>query len=311
LWKYGHDLDPRAAITLPTFMPPVVGYSKMANFKVLSLPHVGTVLLGLAWALGPVTVWLERRDAARAKAAGMPPLALLVVLGLASGVAGSITATPAQAARVVAAPGGAALAAALAAAVPGDTVVVAPGIHRGAFRIDDAITLVGQPGAVLDGAGRGSVLTIAAGGATVSGLEVRGSGAHVLTVDAGIQVVRSGGVTIRRVRMRDVLYGVYAERAPGLRVLDCDLRGRVPPLKEDGEGNGVHLWYADAPVIAGNRIERFVDGVYLSFVNRAELRGNRLAGARGTAAWFALIRAGTGQVILVQLALPVHSSGCE
>src|SRR5262245_8337865 len=52
LWKYGHELDPRAAIKLPAFMPPVIGYSRMANFKVLSLPHVGTLLLGFAWALG-------------------------------------------------------------------------------------------------------------------------------------------------------------------------------------------------------------------------------------------------------------------
>ncbi len=272
LWKYGHDLDPRAAITLPAFMPPVVGYSRMANFKVLSMPHVGTVLLGIAWALGPLTLWLERRDAGRSQAAEPPgpTVAALAVVVLVA----SLAAAPAGAAHVVAGPGGPALVAALAAAAPGDTVVAGAGVHRGAFAIGQAIVLVGAPGAVLDGGGRGSVLTIAAGGTTVTDLEVRGSGAHVLTVDAGVRVLRAGGVTLRRLRVRDVLYGIYAERAPGLQVLDCDLRGRVPPLKEDGEGNGVHLWYTDEPVITGNRIERFVDGVYLSFVRRAELRSN-------------------------------------
>ena len=68
LYSYGHDLNPRAAIKLPTFTPPFIGYAKMANFKVLSFPGMGTVLLGLAWALGPVVVLLERR-AARRKAA--------------------------------------------------------------------------------------------------------------------------------------------------------------------------------------------------------------------------------------------------
>jgi len=60
LWlhRYGHDLDPRAAIKLETFTPPLIGYAKMANFKVLSLPGPGTVLLGLAWILGPlVLLW--------------------------------------------------------------------------------------------------------------------------------------------------------------------------------------------------------------------------------------------------------------
>jgi copper chaperone NosL len=61
LYRYGHDLDPRAAIKLPQFTPPLIGYNRMANFKVLSIPGPGTVLLGIAWLLGPVSFWLERR----------------------------------------------------------------------------------------------------------------------------------------------------------------------------------------------------------------------------------------------------------
>jgi hypothetical protein len=66
LWHYGHDLDPRAPIKLPLFTPPFIGFKHMANFRVLSLPGPGTVLLGVAWLLGPVILWLERRDARRA-----------------------------------------------------------------------------------------------------------------------------------------------------------------------------------------------------------------------------------------------------
>ncbi len=274
LWKYGHELDPRAAITLPAFMPPVVGYSQMANFKVLSLPHVGTVLLGIAWALGPLTLWLERRDARRGEAAqqSAPGATAAVAILLTMGALG---AAPAEAARTVAAPGGPLLAAALAAAAPGDTIVAAAGVHRGAFVVRQPVVLLGAPGATLDGGGKGRVLSVEAAGTTVADLEVRGSGTHVLTVDAGVRVLRAGGVTLQRLRVRDVLYGVHAERAPGLRVLDCDLRGRVPPLKEDGDGNGIHLWYSDEPVITGNLVTRFVDGVYLSFVRRADVRANR------------------------------------
>ena len=60
LWRYGHELDPRAAITLQAFMPPVIGFQKMANFKVLSIPGPGTLLLGVAWLLGPAILWFER-----------------------------------------------------------------------------------------------------------------------------------------------------------------------------------------------------------------------------------------------------------
>lgn len=65
LWHYGHDLDPRAAIKLPPFTPPLIGYNRLANFKVLSFPGAGTVLLGLAWLLGPIAIWLEIRAANR------------------------------------------------------------------------------------------------------------------------------------------------------------------------------------------------------------------------------------------------------
>jgi copper chaperone NosL len=72
LWHYGHDLDPRAAIKLPTFTPPVIGFKQMANFKVFSFPGLGTVMLGVAWLLGPIVVWRERVLAKRAAPASPP-----------------------------------------------------------------------------------------------------------------------------------------------------------------------------------------------------------------------------------------------
>lgn len=65
LYRYGHELDPRAAIKLPAFTPPLIGFKQMANFKVWSIPGPGTILLGIAWLLGPVVVWLERRRGGR------------------------------------------------------------------------------------------------------------------------------------------------------------------------------------------------------------------------------------------------------
>jgi copper chaperone NosL len=68
LWQYGHDLDPRAPIKLPLFTPPLIGIAHMANFHVLSVPGPGTLLLGLAWLLGPLAIVLEMRETGRAKA---------------------------------------------------------------------------------------------------------------------------------------------------------------------------------------------------------------------------------------------------
>jgi hypothetical protein len=69
LYRYGHDLDPRAAIRLQAFMPPVIGYQRMANFRVWSYPGIGTWLLGIAWLLGPLALLLERRASTPARTA--------------------------------------------------------------------------------------------------------------------------------------------------------------------------------------------------------------------------------------------------
>jgi nitrous oxidase accessory protein len=94
--------------------------------------------------------------------------------------------------------------------------------------------------------------------------------------DAGVSVILGQDVRLVRLRLRDVLYGVYAERAGGLVVRGCDLAGRVAPGDERGEGNGIHLWYCEAPRIVDNRVTRFVDAVYLSFTRGATLSGNLL-----------------------------------
>ncbi|HET7225111.1 MAG TPA: hypothetical protein VFK69_05285 [Candidatus Eisenbacteria bacterium] len=61
LYHYGHDLDPQAPISLPAFSPPLIGMKHMANFHVLSMPGPGTLLLGIAWLLGPIVMWWDRR----------------------------------------------------------------------------------------------------------------------------------------------------------------------------------------------------------------------------------------------------------
>jgi len=173
-------------------------------------------------------------------------------------------------------PGGGRASAALAAAVAGDTVVLARGTHPGPIVVRAAVVLRGEPGAMVHGGGRGSALQVAAPGAVLEDFAVRASGRRVLTIDAGIRVISSPGAVLRRIEMEDVLYGIYIERSEGVRVEDCRLRGRVAPLQEDGEGNGIHLWYTGRPVIEGNDVGGFTDAIYLSFVNDADVRGNRL-----------------------------------
>ena len=47
LYEYGHNLDPRAAVKVAPFTPPLFGTRQLANFTVESYPATGTYLLAL------------------------------------------------------------------------------------------------------------------------------------------------------------------------------------------------------------------------------------------------------------------------
>ncbi len=188
----------------------------------------------------------------------------------------ALAATSAEARTIEAPPRPGAAAAAIAASMPGDVVLLGAGVHTGPIEIDRAIILRGEPGATIDAGGRGTVLRVSATGAVVENLTIRGSGRSVQSTDAGLHVTGASGVILRRLVIADVLYGIYAERSERLFVEDCRVTGRVAPMNESGSGNGIHLWYSSDALLRRNTVERFQDGIYLSFADRTRATGNRL-----------------------------------
>jgi hypothetical protein len=67
LYRYGHDLDPKAAIRMEAFMPPILGTKEMGNFTVSSFPVLGTWLIGAfalaVMALAAWHLWRAMRNA--------------------------------------------------------------------------------------------------------------------------------------------------------------------------------------------------------------------------------------------------------
>jgi copper chaperone NosL len=72
LYHYGHDLDPRAPYKIGDISPPLAGYKHMANFKVLSFPGPGTLLLGFAWLLGPLVLYWDHLHRRAERLAAVP-----------------------------------------------------------------------------------------------------------------------------------------------------------------------------------------------------------------------------------------------
>lgn len=65
LYTYGHQLDPRAAMTIKPFTPVLFGRQSIANFTQESYPQTGTYLLWAFMALLVLAMWLSRKPAPR------------------------------------------------------------------------------------------------------------------------------------------------------------------------------------------------------------------------------------------------------
>lgn len=74
LYVLGHDLDPKAPMTIEPFMPAVLGTKQIANFTVTSAPRTASIYMAIfALGVAGMTVWhlaVGRIEARRAAAAG-------------------------------------------------------------------------------------------------------------------------------------------------------------------------------------------------------------------------------------------------
>jgi nitrous oxidase accessory protein len=182
-------------------------------------------------------------------------------------------------------------------AAPGDTVVVR-GVHRERVKIvGKRLELAGEPAAVLDGTGEGSVVAIAdAPGTVVRDLAVNGTGTSHVLEDSGVLVDRSDGVRVERVRVTDALFGIHVRSSAGAAILSCTVRGKLDiPVAKRGDGikvfssarsriegclvedtRDVIVWFSEGSHFAGNLVRRARYGLHLMNTADALCEENRI-----------------------------------
>jgi nitrous oxidase accessory protein len=163
------------------------------------------------------------------------------------------------------------------AAPPGSTLVVNAGVHQGAIVIRGPLTVVAEPGAVIDGSGLGSVVTIVGDGVIFRGFTVRNSGHQVTEEAAGIRM--SGNHhRIEGNVVEDVYFGIHVDEGTGLLLQD----NRIVPGEHHGArpGHGISAWHVRDSQILRNRISDARDGIYLSFTEGVVVAGNSVTRCR-------------------------------
>lgn len=195
----------------------------------------------------------------------------LVVL-VACWSAGAAAAAAADPVRV--APGE--LETALAEAEQGAHLHLEAGEHPGGIIIDRSIVLTGDPGAVLEGGSRGSVLTVASPGVTVQGLTLRNGGARIGDHDAGVFVEKGADaarIVDNRIHARG--FGIWVDGTPDVAVVGNHITGDTG-LRSQDRGNGIHLYNVTGATVADNLVVETRDGIYIDVSNENRLLNNRL-----------------------------------
>ncbi|MBX6741481.1 MAG: nitrous oxide reductase family maturation protein NosD [Acetobacteraceae bacterium] len=170
--------------------------------------------------------------------------------------------------------------AAVEAAAPGEVVELLPGLHRGPVLLDRPVTLAGHDGAVLEAPGRGSVVTVTAGGAAVRGLTLRGSGSDLDAMDSGVLLHQSAkGAVVEDNRMEGNLFGVYIHGAEGAMVRGNTILGRQGGRMSE-HGNGVTVWNAPGAKVLDNDIRYGRDGIFTIASRQNTFSGNRFRDLR-------------------------------
>jgi nitrous oxidase accessory protein len=171
------------------------------------------------------------------------------------------------------------LAAAVAAAAAGDELVLSAGIHAGPVTLDRAVTLRGEPDAVLEGRNEGSVVTVDAPGVTVRDLTIRGSGSDRAAMDAGVVLTKAAtDAVVEGNTFVDNLHGVRLQGPSDATVRGNDITGRTG--RQADAGNGIMIWNSPGALIEGNHVRFGRDGIFTRVSKHDTFRGNRFEKTR-------------------------------
>ncbi len=184
------------------------------------------------------------------------------------------------AAVVDVAPGRTSLQTAIANAARGDILQLQDGIYYGPVVIDRSLTLLGSGNSIIDGAGKGRVVTVTAVDTIVRHISIRNSGIDLSEEDSGIFVTKEADrALIEDNMLNDNLIGIYLKGPDDAIVRNNRITGKTD-LRMNERGNGIHLWNTPGSIIEGNHVRYGRDGIFVTTSNNNIFRNNHFQDLR-------------------------------
>jgi nitrous oxidase accessory protein len=264
LYRYGHSMDPLAPLRLEPFTPRVFGTTKVMNFHNEADFAIGFWLLvaaAFAVSVGPTllrAIW----ELPRSFAAATGGAALLLAVVLLNGCSTATAATdPLRIADLI------------AAAEPGETITVPPGVYHEQLVIEKSVRLVGK-GVTIDGGGAGDVVVVKADDVELRGFTIRNSGRAFSQEHSGVRLLGHGALLASNT-IEDVFFGVHIVGG-GHHQIEFNTIRPDKSVDPEWRGHGISMWNSEGNVIRRNTVRDAKDGLFISFSHHNFVHGNTI-----------------------------------
>ena len=148
---------------------------------------------------------------------------------------------------------------------------------KGSTPVGAGLSLHGCERAVLQGTGKGTVLKLHGDDLLVEDLTFQKSGIRTSFEDGALKLSGARAM-VRRVTVRDTLYGIAFEKCHGCHLEDAEISGR-PELEENERGDAVKLWEAHGSEVRRVWVHGMRD-VVVWYSRHVTLEDNRITGGR-------------------------------
>jgi len=134
------------------------------------------------------------------------------------------------------------------------------GVYKGNIVIDKPLIIDGKnQKAIIEGDGKGTVVTIKSSFVTIKNLIIRHSGAEHERVDAGVSLKKVKHCNVTNCRLEDVLFGIDMQEAHESNISNNFITSKNFSLGL--RGDAIRLWYSNDNVLSNNRIIKSRDFV--------------------------------------------------
>lgn len=142
----------------------------------------------------------------------------------------------------------------------GSILKLPKGLYKGSIVIKKPLTILGkEDGVVIDGEGKGTVITVESSFVTLKNLRITNSGAMTHTLDSAILIKNASQCEVRSCQIDNSLFGIDMQMVNNSLILENNITSKDFDLGL--RGDGLRLWYSHDNIVRKNRLIKSRDMV--------------------------------------------------